>query len=136
MDPSAPVHKPVRWFIAAAALCGIALTTLEIAGRRDTRWTDTTIAHHCIYPEPLPDNQILGVATAVAVVAALLCFLVGVWLVVRSPRRWWLKASAVVAVFIASPAATFILLMGLLHSEAPTPPSHGIDGSGLPCPFE
>lgn len=136
MDQSLSARRPVRWFIAAAALCTLSVATLTIAGHRNNAWIVSTIAHHCRYPAPLPDNRILGVATVVAIIAAFLCLVAGVWFALGSSRRWWLKAAALAAIIIAAPAAALILLMGVMNSEEPGPPSHGTDGSGLPCPFE
>lgn len=65
---------------------------------------------------------------------ALLTSVFGLGLLVIGRDRWWVKICAVPLVVVFLLMALWILLTGLLHTEAPRPPGQGVDGSGLPCP--
>lgn len=122
------------WFAATAILFAAGVVPFAIASFRNRAWLTDVAAHRCYAPPPLPDNRILGWLVVGFVGTALLTLVFGLGFLVIGRHRWWIKVGAVPLVVVFLLIGLWILLTGLLHTEAPGPPGQGVDGSGLPCP--
>lgn len=126
-----------RWWLITSAFAFLSSwLPLFVAGRRNDAWETSAIARHCLSPIPhTPDNRLLGWAVVGLVAIGVIGLVGGLIRVLIGSNRWWVKLGSAVIAAALLLAALWLVLIGLLLTDSPSPAREGLDGAGLPCLF-